>query len=258
MTPAAPDTSTFFTSPEGRELLAALDAARVPSHVAVIMDGNGRWAESRGLPRVAGHRAGAKATEELIASAIELGVRYLTIYSFSSENWRRPADEVSALMGLFVEVLMAKMKDLMREGVRVRVIGRLDEMPPETAAAFREAMSDTADNVRLDLIVALNYGGRNEIVDAARAIAREAANGTLDPDDVDADMLAAHLSTAGVPDPELLVRTSGEMRISNFLLWQLAYTEIVVTDTLWPDFDRDSFLAAVIDYQRRARRFGGR
>jgi undecaprenyl diphosphate synthase len=253
-----PTPTDYFFSGRGRELYSQLDPGRVPAHVAIIMDGNGRWAAQRNLPRIAGHRSGAKAIEEAIASAIETGVRYLTIYSFSTENWRRGADEVHALMGLFVEVLKAKMTDLQEQDVRVRVIGRLEEMPPATAAAFRDAMAATESNTTLDLIVALNYGGRGEIADAARRIAGEAAGGTLAVEDVDEDAITARLYTAGVPDPDLLVRTGGEMRLSNFLLWQVAYSEICVTEVLWPDFDRDEFIAALIDYQKRERRFGGR
>jgi undecaprenyl diphosphate synthase len=249
---------TFFTTTRGRELLMQFDPARVPGHVAIIMDGNGRWASKRGLPKVAGHRAGAVATEEAIGTALETGVKCLTLYSFSSENWSRPADEVGALMSLFVEVLKSKMGLLQSRGVRVHVIGRLDEMPPATATAYRQAMSDTAGNDTLQLVIALNYGARNEIVDAVRAIAREAAAGQLDPATIDEDTFSSHLYTAGLPDPDLLVRTSGELRISNFLLWQIAYTELYVTETLWPDFDRDELLAAIVDYQRRERRFGGR
>jgi undecaprenyl diphosphate synthase len=249
---------SFFTTERGLALLGRFDAPAVPAHVAVIMDGNGRWAAKRALPKVAGHRAGAKATEEAIATALELGVRYLTIYSFSSENWRRPKDEVDGLMGLFVEVLKAKMDDLMAQRVRVRVLGRLDEMPEATATAFREAMATTAANDRLDLLVALNYGARGEIVDAVRSLVTEAADGRITADQVDEDAIAARLYTAGVPDPDLLVRTSGELRVSNFLLWQIAYTELYVTDVLWPDFDRDDFLAAVVDFEERERRFGGR
>lgn len=254
---ATPDAHAFFGSDRGGALLARLDRARVPAHVAIIMDGNGRWAARRGLPRALGHRAGAKAIEEAIGSAIECGVRYLTIYSFSTENWRRPQDEVSALMGLFVEVIERKMADLMEQSVRVRVIGGLDDMPAKTAQAFRDAMERTAANDVLDLVVALNYGARGEIVEAARAVARECAAGELDPDDIDEAMLASHLYTAGIPDPDLLIRTSGEWRLSNFLLWQIAYSELYVTDTLWPDFGRDDLLEAVVDYQGRERRFGG-
>jgi undecaprenyl diphosphate synthase len=253
-----PSPSEFFTSKRGRDLFKRLDVTRVPAHVAIIMDGNGRWAAKRGLPRAAGHRAGAKAIEEAIASAIECGIRYLTIYSFSTENWRRSTEEVSALMSLFVEVLKAKMNDLMEQGVRVRVIGDLDSMPKATAKAFTEAIEASAGNTVLDLVVALNYGARTEIVEAARQLARDTADGLIDADDIDEDAFAAHLSTAGLPDPDLLIRTSGELRVSNFLLWQIAYSEMLVTPTLWPDFGRDDLLEAVVEFQGRERRFGGR
>ena len=255
---STPTPTDFFHTARGRALYERLDAGRAPAHVAIIMDGNGRWAEGRGLPRVAGHRAGAKAIEEVIASAIESHVRYLTLYSFSTENWGRPKDEVRALMRLFVEVLRSKMPDLMDWGVRVRVIGRLDEMPPRTASAFRDAMATTAANTALDLVIALNYGGRDEIASAARGIAHAVASGELDPDAVDEESVASRLYTVGLPDPDLLIRTSGEMRISNFLLWQIAYSEIYLTETLWPDFGRDDLLEAIVDYQGRERRFGGR
>jgi undecaprenyl diphosphate synthase len=256
----APENSAeaFFTHKRDRESLAALDWSRVPAHVAVIMDGNGRWAARRGLPRAAGHRAGAKAVRESIASAIELGVRYLTIYSFSSENWTRPAEEVSGLMSLFIEVLKVELDNLQRMDVRVRVIGEVDAMPPSTAGAFRDAVEATKGNGTLDLVVALNYGGRDEIVRAARSLAAEAATGGIDPKTIDEDAIASRLYTTGLPDPDLVVRTSGEMRVSNFLLWQIAYSELYVTSVLWPDFKRGDFLRAVVDYQRRERRFGGR
>jgi undecaprenyl diphosphate synthase len=253
---ARPD--TFFTTTRGQELLGQFDSSRVPAHVAIIMDGNGRWASKRGLPKVAGHRAGAMAAEEAIGTALETGVRCLTLYSFSSENWRRPADEVGSLMSLFVEILKAKMGLLQERDVRVHVIGRFDEMPAATAGAFREAMAATAGNATLHLVIALNYGARNEIVDAVRAIAAKAAAGEVAPESITEEVVSAHLYTAGLPDPDLLIRTSGELRLSNFLLWQIAYTELYVTDTLWPDFDRDEFLAAILDYQHRERRFGGR
>lgn len=254
----ATERSDFFTSDRGRDLLSRFDPHSVPSHVAIIMDGNGRWAEAHGVPRVAGHRAGAKAIEEVIAASIECGIRHLTLYAFSTENWRRPADEVGALMRLFVEVLKAKMPDLMEWGARVRIIGRLDDMPKRTADAFREAMRLTESNTALDLIIALNYGGRTEIVDATRSIAADVAEGRARLDDIDDALVSSRLYTADVPDPDLLIRTSGEYRISNFLLWQIAYSEIHVTDTLWPDFDRDDLLEAVVDYEGRERRFGGR
>lgn len=253
-----PQPTEYFTSDRGRALLARVDPVRVPVHVAVIMDGNGRWAAAKGLPRSAGHRAGAQAVEEAISAAIECGVRYLTLYSFSTENWTRPQSEVRTLMGLFAEVLLSKMGSLQEWGVRVRVIGHLEDMTRHVRTAFADAMVRTAANDRLDLIIALNYGGRTEIADAAAAIAREVAAGDLDPTSVDEASVAARLYTAGIPDPDLLIRTSGEMRLSNFLLWQVAYSEIIVTDTLWPDFGRDDLLEAIVDFQGRERRFGGR
>ncbi|MHB8760792.1 MAG: isoprenyl transferase [Coriobacteriia bacterium] len=248
----------FFTSRADRELLGRFDVQSVPRHVAIIMDGNGRWASKRGLPRILGHKAGAKAIKESIATAIELGIEYLTVYSFSSENWRRSVEEVSGLMNLFVEVLEAELDNLMREGVRVRVIGSDTGVPEPTMSAFRRTEQRTACNTRLTLLVALNYGGRTEIAEAARALAEAVAQGTLSPGQISETAISEHLSTAGVPDPDLVIRTSGEMRISNFLLWQIAYAELWVTAVLWPDFKRGDLLRAVVDYQRRSRRFGGR
>ncbi|MBC7266351.1 MAG: isoprenyl transferase [Coriobacteriia bacterium] len=247
----------FFSAKRDRELLAELRLDRIPRHVAIIMDGNGRWAAKRGLPRVAGHRAGVKAIRETIRAALELGIEVLTVYSFSTENWRRPADEVSHLMDLFVEVLHQETSTLSELGVRVLVIGRRDGLPERTAAAFERAEKETANNDRLTYVVALNYGGRQEIVDAAKAIAAQVADRRLDPSEIDEHVVARHLYTTDLPDPDLLIRTSGEMRVSNFLLWQIAYSEMWVTSTLWPDFDRHDLLRAVLDYQRRSRRFGG-
>jgi undecaprenyl diphosphate synthase len=248
----------FFTTRADRATLARLDVASVPAHVAIIMDGNGRWAAKRGVPRLFGHRAGARAIRECIAASIELGIQYLTIYSFSSENWRRSAEEVSGLMGLFVEVLEAELDSLMREGVRVKVIGSEDGMPQATMQAFRRTEERTAGNRELTLTVALNYGGRAEITEAARSLARDVAAGVVDAAGIDEDAFAARLYTAGQPDPDLVIRTSGEMRISNFLLWQVAYSELWVTSVLWPDFKRGDLLRAIVDYQKRSRRFGGR
>ena len=248
----------FFKGKRAAALLAEFEPAHVPAHVAVIMDGNGRWASKRGLPRLAGHSAGAKAVREAIAASIELGLSYLTIYSFSSENWTRPKDEVSGLMSLFVEVLERELTNLERMDVRVVVIGAMDQLPDATRAAFERVVDKTADNAGLTLVVALNYGARIEIVEAARALAREVAAGALEADAIDEALFASHLYTTGIPDPDLLVRTSGEMRLSNFLLWQIAYSELWVTATLWPDFDRVDLLRAVIEYQKRDRRFGGR
>ena len=258
MTPDAASRQEFFRSKRARELLAEFDPARTPTHVAIIMDGNGRWAAKRGLPRLAGHSAGAKAVREVIAASIELGISYLTIYSFSSENWNRPKDEVSGLMSLFVEVLERELTNLQRMHVRVQVIGAMDELPTATREAFERVVARTADNAGLTLVVALNYGARNEIVRAAQALARRAAAGELDPAQIDDDAFAAELYTASIPDPDLLVRTSGELRVSNFLLWQIAYSELYVTPMLWPDFGRADLLRAVVEYQKRDRRFGGR
>jgi len=248
----------FFTTRTDRESLARFDPASVPRHVAIIMDGNGRWAAKRGLPRIAGHRAGAKAIRESIATCIELGIEFLTIYSFSSENWRRSPDEVSGLMNLFVEVLERELPSLQEQQVRVRVIGRETGMPPATMEAFRRTEQATAANTALTLLVALNYGGRAEIADAVASIAADVREGSLDPASIDEALIGDRLYTAGVPDPDLIVRTSGELRVSNFLLWQLAYAELYATGTLWPDFKRGDLLRAVIDFQRRSRRYGGR
>jgi undecaprenyl diphosphate synthase len=246
----------FFTSRRDRGLLSGLDPARVPAHVAIIMDGNGRWAKRRGLPRIAGHRAGAKALRECIITALELRIRYLTVYSFSSENWRRPADEVTGLMSLFAEVLDREVDSLDEKGVRLRVIGRRVGLPEATEASFANAETRTARNDKLTMLVALDYGGREEIVAAARSLAADAASGALDPAAIDEAGFAARLSTADVPDPDLLVRTSGEERVSNFLLWQIAYSELWFTTSLWPDFRRGDLLRAIVEYQRRERRFG--
>jgi undecaprenyl diphosphate synthase len=256
----SPDDSSradFFGGKRATSLLAEFEPGRTPSHVAIIMDGNGRWAAKRGLPRLAGHRAGAKAVREAIAAAIELGIGYLTIYSFSSENWSRPRDEVSGLMTLFVEVLERELANLERLHVRVRVIGDTSALPRATAEAFDRCVARTADNDGLTLVVALSYGGRADIIEAARSLAGDAADGALNPGSIDEEVFASRLSTAGLPDPDLVIRTSGEMRISNFLLWEIAYSELWVTATLWPDFSRTDLLRAIVDFQKRARRFGG-
>lgn len=236
-----------------------LDEARVPQHVAVIMDGNGRWAKKRALNRLKGHNAGIEAVRETIRAASDSGVRYLTIYSFSTENWKRPDDEVEGLMNLFAKTMLAEVDGLHEENVRVMTIGDLSRLPSETREAFEEAWNKTKDNTGMTLLVAVNYGSRQEIVHAVQGLVDEAAACASRGEDVprvDEALFESGLYTAGIPDPELLIRTSGEMRISNFLLWQLAYTEIYVTDVLWPDFDRYEFLRALLDYQARDRRFG--
>lgn len=255
--PSAASRSRFFTGKHAAELLERFDAARSPEHVAIIMDGNGRWAAKRGLPRLAGHSAGAKAVREAIAAAIELEVRYLTIYSFSSENWRRPKDEVSGLMSLFVEVLERELVNLEKMRVSVRVIGDMEGLPAATRQAFERCVARTAGLDQLTLVVALNYGSRTDMVAAVKGLTADAAAGRIAPEDVDEELFASRLSTAGLPDPDLLIRTSGEMRVSNFLLWEIAYSELYVTRKLWPDFRRADLLAAIVDYQTRERRFGG-
>jgi undecaprenyl diphosphate synthase len=228
-----------------------------PAHVAIIMDGNGRWAKQRGLPRTEGHRRGVENVRACVRAAAELGVRYLTLYAFSSENWRRPRTEVAALMSLLKRFIRRDLVELHQENVRIRVIGTEENVETEVATLIREAVQLTRDNTGLVLTVAFNYGARDEIVRAARALAAEAARGEIAPDAINMDTFAAHLDTAGVPDPDLLIRTGGDQRISNFLLWQCAYTEFVFCDAFWPDFTKDMLAAAVTEFQRRERRFGG-
>ncbi len=235
---------------------ATIDKDRLPRHVAIIMDGNGRWATQRGLSRIAGHRRGRESVKDVVEAARRLGIQYLSLYAFSTENWQRPRDEVAALMRFLRHYLAAEMKKMMRNGIRLLAIGNLRKLPREVQAALREAIEDTRDNTGMTVILAVSYGGREELTDAMRSIARRVSRGELDPEEVDQELVAANLSTAGIPDPDLLIRTSGEMRISNFLLWQIAYTEIYVTETLWPDFREQEFLDAVAHFQRRERRFG--
>jgi undecaprenyl diphosphate synthase len=228
----------------------------VPVHVAIIMDGNGRWAKARGLPRIAGHKRGAEAVRRSVSGAAELGIEYLTLYGFSSENWKRPAAEVDDLMSLLRLYLINEIADLDRNGVRLRVIGQLSRLHPDIVRLIDEAERQTAGNRKLNLTVALSYGGRAEIADAARRIAEEVRAGRLEPAAVDEAVFARRLLTNGIPDPDLLIRTSGEKRISNFLLWQCAYAELVFLDRLWPDFTRDDLEHAIREYHGRDRRYG--
>lgn len=229
----------------------------VPRHVAIIMDGNGRWAKARHLPRVAGHRKGAEAVRATIRAAGELGIEVLTLYAFSSENWRRPEEEVADLKGLLRHYLMAELDELASNGICLKIIGDYRRFGPELTKMLEDAVARTAGNDRTTLVIALNYGSHDEIVRAARALALDVAAGALAPDAVDAAAIEARLDTAGLPPPDLLIRTSGERRLSNFLLWQSAYAELLFVDTLWPDFGRADLFAAVEDYGRRERRFGG-
>jgi len=231
-------------------------AEAIPRHVAVIMDGNGRWAEQRGLDRVQGHRAGIEAVRATVRAAHELGVRFLTLYAFSTENWSRPKGEVDALMGLLEHYLEAEIEELDRNGIRLRAIGRLDRLPELARAKLDEALDRTRDNGEMTVVFALSYGGRTEIVDAARKLARDVEQGKLDPEQIDEKTFAAYLYDPELPDPDLLIRTGGEARVSNFLLWQIAYAELHVTDVMWPDFRKSDLVEAVWDYQQRERRYG--
>lgn len=228
-----------------------------PAHVAIIMDGNGRWAKARGLPRIAGHRAGVEAVRRAVKAAPDLGISYLTLYAFSSENWSRPKSEVSDLMGLLKLFIRRDLAELHQNGVRVRIIGDRATLQPDIRSLLQEAETLTADNSALTLLIAFNYGSRDEIVRAARKLAAAAVRGEIAPEAIDADSIAAHLDTADIPDPELVIRTSGELRLSNFLLWQAAYSELVFLPCYWPDFNREHLADAIRDFGGRERRFGG-
>ena len=229
---------------------------RIPRHVAVIMDGNGRWAKRRALPRIMGHRRGVDVLKKLLRTCRDWGVGALTAYAFSTENWGRPTEEVEFLMTLFERVLRQELKEMMAENVRIRFAGNLTALPMSLRAQIDRAVEMTSTNSGIQFTVATNYGGRQEIMQAVKAIAAQVQSGQLELDDIDESVFERHLYTSGICDPDLLIRTSGEMRISNFLLWQMAYAEIYVTDTMWPDFDRTEFHAALRDYQSRERRFG--
>ena len=231
--------------------------ASLPRHVAIIMDGNGRWAKQRGLPRVEGHRQGAESARTIIRTAGELGIKYLTLYAFSLENWNRPKDEVDALMKYLVHYLKTETPELNKNSVKLEVIGHIYRLPEAVQEQLKKSIATLSKNNGLTLIMALSYGGRTEIVDAVRAIAEKIQHGKLDPADINDQVVSQHLYTRNWPDPDLLVRTSGEMRVSNFLLWQISYAELVVTPTLWPDFRKPQFFEALEEYARRHRRFGG-
>jgi undecaprenyl diphosphate synthase len=243
-------------TPEEARLLESLDLRRLPRHVAVIMDGNGRWAQKRHLPRIAGHRSGTQSARTTIETCARLKIEALTLYAFSVENWRRPKTEIDFLMALLREYLRKEMPLIQKNEIRMRFLGRLDELPAGVQKDAREAMEKTAGNKGMVLCVALNYGGRAEIVDAMNAIFAE-RNGLGASNKVTEEQLSRHLYTEGLPDPDLLIRTSGEMRVSNFLLWQIAYAEIFVTETLWPDFNRARLLESLLEFQKRERRYGG-
>ena len=229
----------------------------LPTHVAVIMDGNGRWAKQRNLPRVEGHRNGAESVRALVRAAGEIGIKYLTLYAFSVENWNRPKEEVDTLMKYLARYLKSEVAELHRNNVHLEVIGQIYRLPEFVQDQLRKTMSALSKNNGLTVVLALSYGGRTEIVEAARAIAAQVKQGKLDPEEITEQVFTQHLYTKNIPDPDLLIRTSGEMRISNFLLWQISYTELVVTPTLWPDFRKAQFFEALEEYTRRHRRFGG-
>ncbi|MGH9683116.1 MAG: isoprenyl transferase [Candidatus Acidiferrales bacterium] len=242
---------------EEAELLDTLDLKRLPQHLAIIMDGNGRWAQRRHLPRIAGHRAGVKAARNIIETCTRLKLQCLTLYAFSLENWRRPRAEVDFLMRLLREYLKSEMRSIHKNNIRFLVIGRTHQLPEAVRGDIDDAMRLTSRNTGMRLAIALNYGGRAEIVDAFNALLEDSGTNGAATLRVDEQAISDRLYTAGLPDPDLLIRTSGEMRVSNFLLWQIAYAEIYVTETLWPDFSRARFLEALADYQKRERRYGG-
>lgn len=228
----------------------------IPRHIAIIMDGNGRWAKERGLPRREGHRAGAESVREVTDACIDLGVEYLTLYAFSSENWNRPPAEIKALMELLDRFLAEKAKDLKKQNIRLQAIGQLDRLPEKTRKRLEKIIAETAGHTALTLVLALSYGAREEIVSAARSLADDVSSGKLQADNIDSELFASRLQTAGIPDPDLLIRTSGEIRVSNFLLWQISYAEIVIVKKFWPDIRHNDLIDAVREYQSRHRRFG--
>ncbi|MBO8162489.1 MAG: isoprenyl transferase [Brevibacillus sp.] len=232
------------------------EAGEIPRHIAVIMDGNGRWAKMRNLPRIAGHRSGMKTVKEIVKAADGIGVKTMTMYAFSTENWKRPREEVDYLMKLPQEFLSTELEELIERNVRVRMLGNPEGLPAHTIEAMNIAEERTRHNTGLQLNFALNYGSRTELVRAFRELARQVQAGTIQPEEVDEEMIARHLYTSDLPDPDLLIRTSGEIRLSNFMLWQMAYTELWFTDVLWPDFTKEHFYQAIAEYQGRARRYG--
>ncbi|MCC6507747.1 MAG: isoprenyl transferase [Pirellulaceae bacterium] len=230
---------------------------RLPRHVAIIMDGNGRWAEQKGMPRIEGHRRGVEAVRSAMEACRELGIEVLSLYCLSSENWKRPKEELDFLMALLCEYLIGERDNLVEKNLKLRILGRQDRLPPEVQAEIKRTIDACAQNTGMTLCLAINYGARAEIIDACKSLMRDVASGQLNIDDIDEEHLDARLDTSGLPEPDLLIRTSGEMRISNFLLWQISYAELWVTDTHWPDFDGAKLNEAVRDFSRRKRRFGG-
>lgn len=238
------------------DLQSQINPEKVPQHIAIIMDGNGRWAKQKGMPRVLGHRSGVKSVREVTEAAAQIGVKYLTLYAFSTENWNRPPAEVMALMSLLVETIKGEIRDLNKNGVRLTAIGDIEALPAATLKTLREGIEKTKDNDRVTLVLALNYSAKWEILRATRLLAEQVKLGVIKPDEITEARFERELSTHGIPDPELLIRTSGETRLSNFLLWQVAYAELYFTPVFWPDFDKDELFKAILSYQNRERRFG--
>lgn len=242
---------------DNKELITELDLTKLPQHVAIIMDGNGRWAKQRHRPRLYGHRAGAESVRQAVELAGELNIPYLTVYAFSTENWNRPEDEVSGLLKLFIEYLNREINELHAKNVNVRIIGSPNRVEKSYLTKVHNLTSRTWNNTGLHFNVLFNYGGRQEIIDAFKAMSEAISESKLNPSDINSETISQYLYTKGIPDPDLVIRTSGEMRLSNFLIWQTAYSEIYVTETLWPDFDKPEFIKALMDFQNRKRRFGG-
>ncbi len=234
-----------------------IDPSKLPHHVAIIMDGNGRWAKRQGLDRIQGHKKGAESVKEVVRTAREIGIEYLTLYAFSEENWKRPRYEIEALMMLLKRYLKSELQEMLENGIRFNTIGNIHRLPQDVQKLLKETKERTSKNSDMVLTLALSYGGRQEICEAMRNIAKRVAAGDIDPSDIDVEVISGFLYTASLPDPDLLIRTSGEMRVSNFLLWQIAYTELYITPIMWPDFKKEQFIEAILEYQRRERRFGG-
>lgn len=237
-------------------LIDRIDISRLPKHVAIIMDGNGRWAKKQGKERYYGHQVGVQSVKKVAEAAAELGVKYITLYAFSTENWNRPKEEVDAIMALLIEAIAQETPTLMKNNIKLEVIGDIAQMAKENQEALKNVIEKTKDNSRMTMVLALSYSSRWEITNAVKEIALKVANNELKPEDINQETISCHLNTKKYPDPDLLIRTSGEYRISNYLLWQIAYSELYFTNTLWPEFDKESFYEAIIDFQSRERRFG--
>lgn len=247
----------FLLKKRGKQIAEKIDSSNLPVHIAIIMDGNGRWAESRGLPRSIGHREGANTLKKIVRSCDEIGIKYLTVYAFSTENWTRPKDEVDALMTLLLEFLKNADKEISGKNIRIKVIGNEYGLGNEILNEIKRVTENTSSNDGLTLVIALNYGSRTEIVDMVKKIAKDVKGGKLDADSIDEKLVSSYLYTVGIPDPDLVIRPSGENRLSNFLLWQSSYAELWYSNILWPDFSREDLVEAIMEYQRRNRRFGG-